>query len=187
MPQPTPNPSSKLPDLMPRIQAALRNAWDNRGRIGCGLVVAGIGYVLLRGCIPSLSGNHLPAELESAVSETHTHCEQDFPIWPGEVRMPTCDTVTSRYVGKGAVPASRRAQGITKAICYQVDIEEMFWGESGSQKHEMAWAQKTYSKVAVRQDGRWILYPDEEQADRSRWAEYACPGEYEASSSLIPR
>jgi hypothetical protein len=170
-----------------RIRAAARRAWENKGRIGCGLVAAALAYLVLRGCVPALSGNRFPAALEAAVTESHEHCNEDFPIWPGEVRMPTCDIVTVRAVGPGTVPQASRARGITRAICYHVDTEHMFWGESGAQKHEMAWTLRTYSKVAARQDGRWVLYPDEDEADRDRWAEYECPGEYEASSSMVPR
>jgi hypothetical protein len=51
----------------------------------------------------------------------------------------------------------------------------------------MAWALRTYSKVAVMQDGEWILYPDKETADQARWIEYQCPGEFESSSGMVPR
>lgn len=119
--------------------------------------------------------------------ESYEHCDDTFPIWPGEVRMPTCDRVTIRSVGPGTVPAGRKLEGITRAYCYHVDVEHLFWGESGAWKHEMAWALRTYSKVAFLKDGEWVLSPDEDQADRARWSEYACPGQYEGSSRLAPR
>ncbi len=180
-----------LPSRMARglslAKSALRRAWDERGRIGCGLVALLLGYLVLRGCVPGLSGNRLPAVLETAVAEAYEHCDQDFPIWPGEVRMPTCDLVTIRSVGAGTVPADARALGIRRARCYRVDTEHLFWGESGLWKHEMAWALRTFSKVAVMRDGQWTLYLDEENADRARWIEYQCPGEYESSSGIVPR
>lgn len=169
------------------MKAAVRRLWEDRGRIGCGLLVAAIAYLVLRGCVPALGGNRLPAALETAVTEAYMHCDQDFPIWPGEVRMPTCDTVTIRSVGTGKVPQALRGQGITRAVCYHVDTEHLFWGEAGTWKHDMAWSLRTYSKVAVLQGGEWVLYPDEENADRARWAEYECPGVYEASSGMVPR
>jgi hypothetical protein len=187
MSEQTTGQSSPAPNLPGRLKAAVRLAWGNKGRIGCGLVIASVAYLVLRGCVPALSGSRLPAALETAVADAYEHCDQDFPIWPGEVRMPTCDTVTIRSVGAGEVPQAMRAQGITRAICYHVDAEHMFWGEAGTQKHVMAWTLRTYSKVAVRQDGRWVLYPDEDEADRDRWAEFECPAEYEASSSLVPQ
>ncbi len=150
-------------------------------------MILGIAYLVLRGCVPGLAGKRLPAVLETAVTEAYKHCDQDFPIWPGEVRMPTCDLVTIRAAGAGTVPAGSRANGITRALCYHVDTEKMFWGEVGQWKHEMAWALRTFSKVAVLHDGEWILYPDEENDDRARWIEFQCPGEYEASSGLVPR
>ena len=101
--------------------------------------------------------------------------------------MPTCDLVGSRVVGAGTVPPEAKDLEITKAICYQVEVEQLFWGESGSWKHEMAWSIRTVSKVTVLQKGTWILFPDEESADAARWAEYDCPGPYESSSRLVPR
>jgi hypothetical protein len=187
MSQQTTDQSSPAPSITLRMRAAVRHARDDKGRIGCGLVVTAFAYLVLRGCVPALGGNRLPASLETAVAEAYEHCDQDFPIWPGEVRMPTCDTVTIRSVGAGKVPPAMRAQGITRVVCYHVDTEHMFWGEAGTWKHVMAWTLRTYSKGAARQDGRWVLYPDEDEADRERWAEYECPGEYEASSSMVPR
>jgi hypothetical protein len=173
--------------LRSRARAGLSQAWEEKGRIGCGLGVVALAYLMLRGCVPALAGNRLPAVLETAVTESYKHCDQDFPIWPGEIRMPTCDLVTIRSAGAGKVPADAHALGIVRARCYHVDVEHLFWGESGTWKHEMAWALRTYSKVAALCDGEWILYPDEDNADRSRWIEYQCPGEYESSSSLVPR
>jgi len=179
--------ASGQPGLVGRMRDVAGQAWENKGRIGCGLVVAFLGFLVLRGCVPGLSGNHLPPEVESAVAEMYGHCDQDFPIWPGEVRMPTCDLVGSRVVGAGTVPPEAKDLEITKAICYQVEVEQLFWGESGSWKHEMAWSIRTGSKVTVLQKGTWMLYPDEESADAARWAEYDCPGPYESSSQLVPR
>lgn len=170
-----------------QAHSVLRRAWDDPGRIGCGLVVIALVYLMLRGCVPALAGNRLPAVLETAVTEAYEHCDQDFPIWPGEVRMPTCDLVTIRADGAGTVPAGSRANGITRALCYHVDTEKLFWGEVGQWKHEMAWALRTFSKVAVLDNGKWILYTDEENDDRARWTEFQCPGEYEASAGIVPR
>jgi hypothetical protein len=170
-----------------RVRPALRLAWEERGRIGCGLVVILLGYLMLRGCVPGLLGNRLPAVLETAVVEAYEHCDQDFPIWPGEVRMPTCDLVTIRSVGAGTVPPDAQALGVRRARCYYVDVEHLFWGESGLWKHEMAWGLRTYSKVAVMRAGEWSLFPDEDSADRARWTEYRCPGDYQSSSGVVPR
>jgi hypothetical protein len=183
-----PGTGDSLPPATPFTpQAILRKAWDDKGRIGCGVVLAVLAFLVLRGCAPTLLGKRLPGDLETAVTEAHEHCNQDFPIWPGEIRMPTCDVVTIRDVGVGTVPPEMAAQGITRALCYHVDTEQLYWGEGGTWKHDMAWALRTYSKVAVLQDGKWVLFPDEDEGDRERWEEYACPGEYEASSGLVPR
>jgi hypothetical protein len=175
------------PSAAAALGRAAQFARDNPARIGCGLAVAGIAFLVLRGCIPGWAGGRLPSKLEIAVSDAYRHCHDDFPIWWGDDRIPTCDLVTTRAAGAGTVPAQSAAQGITRALCYHVDTEHLYWGEGGTWKHDMAWALRTYSKVAVLQEGEWILYPDDDQADRARWAEYACPGEYEATSSLVPR
>ena len=177
---PCPSPSD-------RFRSGVDTAWENKGRVGCGLVVAFLGYLVLRGCVPGLSGNHLPPEVESAVAEVYAHCDQDFPIWPGEVRMPTCDLVGTRVIGRGRLTPDSERVGIERAICYRVEIEQLFWGESGSWKHEMAWSVRTVSKVTILQNGTWVLYPDQDSADAARWAEYGCPGPYESSSRLVPR
>ena len=170
-----------------RLGRAVQLALDNPARIGCGLALAGIAFLALRGCVPGLAGDRLPPKLEIAVTDAYKHCYDDFPIWSGDERMPTCDLVNIRVAGAGTVPTQSAAQRITRALCYHVDTEHLYWGEGGTWKHDMAWALRTYSKVAVLQDGEWILFPDEDQGDRGRWAEYACPGEYEASSGLVPR
>lgn len=180
---PSPTGSSSLS----RLKAALGRLWGDKARIVGGLLIAAIAFQVLRGCIPALSGNHVPAALETAVTEAHEHCDQDFPIYSGDDRMPTCDSVQIRSAGAGTIPQAKQAGGITRAVCYHVDVEYLFWGGGGSWKHEMAWGLRTYSKVAVVQDGEWILYPDEDETDRARWSEYECPGEYEASSKMVPR
>jgi len=182
-----PDPSPSGSSLRSRLKGALGRVWEDRARLVGGLLIAAIAFQILRGCVPALNGNHVPAALETAVTEAYVHCDQDFPIWPSEVRMPTCDSVQIRSAGAGTVPQAKRAGGITRAVCYHVDVEHLFWGEGGPWKHEMAWALRTYSKVAVLQDGEWVLYPEEDETDGARWAEYQCPGEYEASSGIIPR
>ena len=178
---------STEPGRFMRTRAALARVWEDRGRIGCGLVIVAISYLVLRGCVPALAGKRLPAVLETAVTKAYEHCDQDFPIWPGEVRMPTCDLVTVRAAGAGPVPSGSRAGGITRALNYHVDTEKLLWGEVGPWKHEMAWGLRTFSKVAVLRDGEWILCPDEDSDDRARWIEFQCPDEYEASSGMVPR
>jgi len=182
-----PDPPPSGSGLLSRLKAALGRIWEDKARVVGGLLIAAIAFQILRGCVPALDGNHVPAALETAVRKAHEHCDEDFPIYSGDVRMPTCDSVTIRPAGAGTVPQGKMAGGITRAVCYHVDVEHLFWGESGSWKHEMAWALRTYSKVAVLQNGAWVLYPEEDESDRARWAEYECPGEYEASSGIIPR
>lgn len=43
----------------------------NNERVGCGLVVAFLAFLTLRGCVPALNGNHVPAALETAVTEAY--------------------------------------------------------------------------------------------------------------------
>ena len=170
-----------------RLRRILADALDDKGRLGCGVVIALIAFFVLRGFLPSLQGNRLPPALETAIAEAYKRCDDDFPIQPSEVRMPTCDVVRAERIGAGKLPANAAAEGVTAVVCYRVELERLYWGESGPQKHEMAWAMRTVSKVAVLQAGTWTLFPDEEQADAARWVEYGCPGEYESSTSLEPR
>ena len=162
-------------------------ALEDKGRLGCGFMVALTAFFVLRGFLPGLQGNRMPPALETAIAEAYKRCEEGFPIQPGDVRMPTCDVIRAERIGEGRLPASAAAEGVTAVVCFRVELERLYWGESGPQKHEMAWAMRTVSKVGVLQGGRWTLFPDEEQADAARWVDYGCPGEYESSTSLEPR
>lgn len=188
IPGPTGEP---VPPLASGWRHRLGTAWayatESPGRVAGAAVGIVVGFLVLRGFVPGAISKQLPPELESALADAYARCEQDFPIWPGEIRMPTCDVVRGERVGEGSLPPGAQAAGVTAVICYRVEIERLYWGEAGSQKHEMAWALRTASKVALREHGAWVLFPDEEQADAARWVEYACPGGYESSKGLVPR
>jgi hypothetical protein len=170
-----------------RLRQVAAAALEDKPRLGCGLVLAVLAFFVLRGIVPGLQGNRLPPALEVAIAETYRRCDEDFPIRPGDVRMPTCDVARPTRIGAGQLPANASAEGITSVVCYRVELERLFWGETGPQKHEMAWVMRTVSKVGVLQRGVWVLFPDEEQADAARWEDYGCPGEYESSTSLETR
>ena len=184
-------PHAPLPSTSPgwrdRLRLAVADALQDKGRLGCGAVIALLAFFVLRGFLPGLQGNRLPPELETAIAEAYKRCDEDFPIRPGDVRMPTCDVVRAERIGAGKLPSNAAAEGVTAVVCYRVELERLYWGETGPQKHEMAWAMRTASKVGVLQEGKWVLFPDEEQTDAARWVDYGCPGEYESSRGLEPR
>ncbi len=180
-------PPSVSPGWRSRLRTSLVGALEDRGRLGCAIVIALVAFFVLRGIVPGLAGNRLPPALETAIAEAYRHCDEDFPIHPGDVRMPTCDVVRARRIGAGRPPAGAAGEGIAAVVCYRVELEQLYWGEMGPQKHEMAWAMRTVSKVGVLKGGMWTLFPDEEQADAARWVDFGCPGEYESSRGLEPR
>jgi hypothetical protein len=149
------------------------------------LIYAALGllgiYLILRGCVPALRGSRLPASVVESIQERYTVCisPQDTPIFPGEPRQPECGDVTIKELGLGTPSDQARAQGVTKAVCYRATVENPYWTTLGTTRHEVAWEKRTASKVAVLQNGVWTTYPDEDRQDRQRWADYACPGDYE--------
>lgn len=72
---------------------------EDRLRLGFGLVTAVLAFFVLRGIVPGLQGNRLPPALATAIAEAYKRCDEDFPIRPGDVRMPTCDIVRAELTG----------------------------------------------------------------------------------------
>lgn len=129
---------------------------------------------LLRGCV--IERRLLPARIVDEITRQYVRCDEYFPIWPGEPRMPTCDEAEVAEIGSGTVPPADVSRGITKAVCYVVRSNNLYWGYNV--RHEMYWYIRTSSKVALFKDGEWVLFPDKEDDDRTRWSRYGCPGEY---------
>ena len=137
-----------------------------------------VGYWILRGCLPSTRGAHLSGSLESDLKERYTVCVTDTPIWPGEPRQPECGQVTFEVVGEGSLPASAEATGIDSAVCFYLTATNPTWTTQGTTRHEIIQHGHLLSKVAVHQEGRWTVGPDEDQLDEAQWDRYDCPGAY---------
>jgi hypothetical protein len=143
-------------------------------------------YFLFRGCIPGLGDNLLPSDVRQSIQQRYTTCisPEDTPIWPGEPRQPECGRVTIRIIGKGELTEQDQAAGVDRAVCYHVEYESPRWTTQGTTRHEVRWSSRTASKVALRQNGIWQTFPDQDLQDQARWEAYACPGPFESASKL---
>jgi hypothetical protein len=131
----------------------------------------------LRGCLP---GVNLPPELAEEIERGRIVCvtTDETAIWPGEPRQPECGRMVVDLVTEGIVPTTEKSKGITQAICYRITIENPRWETMGQTRHELIWAARSYSKVAVLQNGIWQTFPDEYIEDEQRWVDFGCPGEF---------
>jgi hypothetical protein len=144
--------------------------------LGLGLLL----FWILRGCIPGLNGSSLPGEVLDAIQRSYVSCisADDTPIWPGEPRQPECGQFEVEISEQGVVSAIEQAGGVTRAICYRISVDSPRWQTMGQTRHEVLWSSRTYSKVAVLQNGEWQTFPDEDRQDEQRWLDYGCPGTY---------
>lgn len=166
------------------IQALLDKASENKTRLIIIAVIA-LGVIwLLSDTLPGLIDNRLPSALEDAITRRYTTCisRDDTPIQFNEARQPECGRVDIREAGEGKVPPEEAAQGVTKAICYKVAIQNPYWTTLATTRHEVIWKSRTASKVAVFQNDTWQIFPDQGNLDEQRWAAYACPEKYESAT-----
>ena len=148
-------------------------------RIILGLFLVLVAYYLVRGCIPGLGGGLLPASFVTDIERQYAECMDDLPYWPGDHRQPECGQVIVKTLGKGVVPSQSAADGVTKAVCYQLTYRNPRWTTAGGVVgHDIVWFGWTLSKVAVLRNGSWQAYPDESNQDEQRWAGFHCPGDY---------
>jgi hypothetical protein len=150
---------------------------EHARRLIYALIAAVILFWLLRGCIPGLSGSLLPSDVVDTIEHSHVVCidPSDTPIWPGEPRQPECGRVIVKTVARGVLPSDAAAQGISRAVCYTVAIENPYWTTQGTTRHEVNWQSHKFNKVAVDLNGTWQLFPDREDLDEQMWSKYACP------------
>ncbi len=137
----------------------------------------------LRGYLPALGGGLLPASVIDRIERGYTVCITDIDIWPGEPRQPSCGTVRVFSQSAGTDLEAARVAGITRAVCYKVDITTPVWTTQGTTRHELDWHGRRVSKVAVHQNDEWVLFPDQDAKDSARWAQFACPTPYEAGAT----
>ena len=136
----------------------------------------------LRGYIPALGGSRLPPSIVDKIERGYRVCIMDIVIWPGETRQPSCGEVRIVLQTAGIVGEVAKATGITRAVCYKVDISTPYWTTERTTRHEVVWHGRRVSKVAVLQSGGWLIFPDTDEGDSARWAEFACPLPYEAGA-----
>ncbi len=166
------------------LQALRDKASQHKTRL---IIIAAIVLLILwlfSDTLGGLLGNHLPSEVEEAITRRYTTCikPDDTPIQFNEPRQPEFGRVDIRVVGEGIVPPSEQAQSVTRAICYKVAIQNPYWTTLGTTRHEVNWSSRTASKVAVLQNGAWQTFPDEDAPDEQRWTTFACPEAYESTS-----
>jgi hypothetical protein len=164
-------------EIKTRLQTLLEMIREDPKRLGCFLVVAFLLFWILRGCIP---GNGLPGDVAEAVDHRYITCinPNDTPVQPGVDRQPECGKVYVEMVKKGTVPVPDQTAGVTRAICYRITVEYPRWETAGQTRHEVLWSSRSYSKVAIQQNGKWQTFPDEDKKDEERWQVYGCPGKY---------
>jgi hypothetical protein len=170
-----------------RVESLVLSVREHPVRVVAILVLSLLAVQYLRGCLPGLNASLLPPDVQNAIAESYVTCRRELPIWPGEVRQPTCGEAEVDSVGEGTLPSNAPSPGITRAACYKVKYRNPFWSEIGGQPHEMAWYARTVSKVAVLHNGTWETFPDQEDLDQQRWTLHACLAPYQSTSQQLGR
>ena len=168
-------------DIKARFQALIKTVQEDPKRLAYWLALGFLAFWILRGCIPGFTnGDSLPAELLEDIQGMHTTCikAEDTPIWPGEARQPECSRINVDLATEGTVPMPEQAVGTTRAICYKITVESPRWQTMGQTRHEVLWSARSFSKVAIFQNGTWQTFSHDDKLDEQRWLDYACPGEY---------
>ena len=162
--------------LVTNARSYLHDLTRDRTKLIRTLVVVVLAFLFLRSCI-SANRNSLPSEVTSQIERRYIQCisTDDTPIWPGEPRQPECGTINTTLIGEGLVPPDQEAQGITRAICFKVEIDNPYWSTLGTTRHDVKWTGRTVFKVSTLQNGAWVIYPDQDIEDEQRWSTYSCP------------
>jgi hypothetical protein len=102
----------------------------------------------------------------------------ELQVRPGDYRQPECGRVNVDMVAEGIVPPLEVDSGVTRAICFQVTVENPRWVTMAQTRHEVVFFEYSLDKVALLREGTWITFPNEDADDAQRWLDYGCPGEY---------
>lgn len=159
------------------LQGFLRWSSRHRRRIALFIVLALVGYWVLRGYVPALGGRHLPSSVEDQLRSRYTGCVTDTAIWPGEPRQPECGTLTITGVSVGVIPEGQTF--VQQALCFKMRYTNPYWTTQGTTRHEIVDHGRQVSKVALYEDGAWQVAPDDDTADQALWTGYQCRGTYE--------
>jgi hypothetical protein len=112
-----------------------------------GLLV--IAFWAIRAYIPALGGSLLPPSVMDSIERGYRVCIMDIDIQPGETRQPSCGEVRVVAQAEGSVPAQQAQEGITRAVCYKVDISIPYWTTDRVTRHEVVFHGRRVSKVAA--------------------------------------
>ncbi|MBN2115273.1 MAG: hypothetical protein JW730_01795 [Anaerolineales bacterium] len=130
------------------------------------IIWALIGYYLLRACVLN-GGDSLPSELTAKIEKRYVTCItfEDTPVWPGNTRQPECGTVDIRVIGEGTVPQKQAAEGVTRAICYQIQVQNPFWSTQGegTTRHEIKLSPRSGTRERKALDGLRLPQPVESE------------------------
>ena len=161
------------------IPAIIANVTGNRKKLLSTTVWIVIGVLFLRSCVLN-SINSVPSEVLEQIQDRYITCItfEDTPVWPGNTRQPECGTLEIKVLGEGIITEVQKSEGITEAICFQIDVQNPFWSTqgAGTTRHEIKQSpMRTSYQVAILQNGSWKTFPDQAQENEQRWAEYSCP------------
>ena len=159
------------------------NLKENNEQILGYVLIGFVVLLLLRSCFTG-SKDSLPTEVHQLIDRQYVNCVdvKGSAFEGGNQLEGECSRVETEVIGEGAIPSQEQALGVTKAICYRIQYENpYFWAQSQTQYEEIDFAKRTASKVTVLQNGKWVIFPDQEIQDRERWEAYSCPGDYDIS------
>jgi len=163
--------------LRERLQGAFAWIVQNPRRLIVPAALLLLGFWLARSCIPGLGAGLLPAAVVREITAHYQTCIgiDETAIWPGEPRQPGCGQVEVRPLGRGVVPPEDVTAGTTQVVCYQARMNNPSWSTTGQTRHELVWSERVVYRVAILQEGEWLLDLGREAADEERWSRYACP------------
>lgn len=161
------------------IKSFFQTLLENNERLLKVFAIALIAFLILRSCY-SKSKDSLPIEVHEIISLRYGSCVEvkrvgDFPAVDGPSRV--CTELTTNVLGHGTITQQDQAEGITDAICFRVLIEKPYM----LLNEEIPFSTRIASKVAIMQNGTWVVFPDENTQDSEEWSAYACPGKFDIS------
>ena len=147
------------------------------GRRGALLLLSVAGIGLVWSGLTRRPGSGLPVDVIRKIEEEHVTCigVDHVPYWPGDYRQAECGTVEVEVLAQGVIPDAEQQAGVTRAVCYRQMIASPYWEVQRQTRHEILIQTRSSYKVALQQAGVWVIFLDEDVADRERWDLYACP------------
>jgi len=163
------------------VKSIISNFIENNEGLFKVLFIVLIVFLILRSCF-SIRKDSLPYEVHELINRRYGTCVdvKGSPFREGDNPQRECTELTTNVLGPGAIPQQDQVDGITEAICFRVLIDKpYFWAQSQTQYEEITFFSRIASKVAVLQNGEWVVLPDQYVQDSERWSAYTCPGEFD--------